>query len=229
MIALHLCTSPHGGERIAAAGRAGERELTTTGVGSIAAVVLAAGGSTRMGHPKQLIRHDGKALVSRAAEAAAEAGADPVVVILGAQADEIRPIVSRIAGITIVMNPDWETGLASSLTTGLRAVHEARRDGVLVTLADQPLVDASVLRRLVAAFIGGARIVASGYSGTVAVPALFGTEHVPALLGLTGDAGAGAWLQNRLPEVTVVPLDTAMLDLDTPADLARLAGRQNSR
>ncbi|CAN5694570.1 NTP transferase domain-containing protein [soil metagenome] len=182
-----------------------------------------------MGRPKQLIQHEGRSLLSRAAEAAVEAGADPVVVVLGAYADEVRPLVARIDGVTVAVNVDWEAGLASSLTTGLRAVREADRDGVLVTLADQPLVDAQILRRLVAAFQAGARIVASGYGGTAGVPALFGREHVPALLGLTGDAGAGSWLRSRLPEVSVIPLDSALLDIDTPADLARLAGRQHSR
>ncbi|MGK2934899.1 MAG: nucleotidyltransferase family protein [Gemmatimonadaceae bacterium] len=198
----------------------------TAGVPRVAAVVLAAGGSARMGHPKQLILHDGKPLVVRAAEAALAAGAAPVVVVLGARADEIRPALSHLSGVTTVRNSGWENGLASSLTTGLQAaLRDTNWDGVLAMLADQPLVDASMLRRIIAEFEAGARIVASGHDGTPGVPALFGREQVPDLLSLTGDAGAGPWLRSRLQEVKVVPLGGALLDLDTPADVTRLADR----
>lgn len=196
----------------------------------IAAVVLAAGGSARMGHPKQLIVHEGQPLVARAATAALEAGADPVIVVLGAHAAEIQAALTRLAGLTSVVNPAWESGLASSLATGLRvALQDDSCDGVLVTLADQPLIDAAILRRLLASFHGGARLVASGYEGMPGVPALFGREHVPELLSLTGDAGAGPWLRKNLSELTIIPLDAAVLDLDTPADAARLAHRPGLR
>lgn len=129
-----------------------------------------------------------------------------------------------MAKIRIVRNAEWEAGLASSLASGLRAATEDEAsDGVLVTLADQPLVDADALRGLIDAFRAGARIVASGYEGVPGVPALFGREHVSSLLGLTGDSGAGAWLRSRLSDVTIVPLERAALDLDTPEDLDRLA------
>lgn len=177
-----------------------------------------------MGRPKQLILHDGEPLVSRAARSATDAGADPVIVVLGANAAEIQPVISRLAGVTVVVNPDWRDGLASSLATGLRAaVQDGSCDGVLVTLADQPLVDGGTLRPLVAAFRDGARLVASGYDGVPGVPALFGREHVPDLLGLKGDTGAGPWLRGHMPEVSIVPLGSAALDLDTPADVERLA------
>lgn len=183
-----------------------------------------------MGRPKQLMLHDGEPLVARAARSAIDAGADPVIVVLGANAAEIQSVLSPLAGVTVVVNSDWQDGLASSLATGLRAaVQDGSCDGVLVTLADQPLVGAATLRPLIAAFRAGARIIASGYGGVPGVPALFGREHVPALLGLTGDTGAAAWLRGRLPDVTIVPLDGAVLDLDTPADVARLARRPGSR
>lgn len=179
-----------------------------------------------MGQPKQLIVHQGQPLVARAAVSAREAGADPVIVVLGAHAAEIEPALADFAGVGTVVNPAWESGLASSVVAGLRAaLRDDAWDGVLVTLADQPLVDADALRPLVAAFQSGARLVASGYQGVPGVPALFGREHVLALLTLTGEAGAGPWLRDMLPDVTIIPLDTASLDLDTPADAARLASR----
>jgi CTP:molybdopterin cytidylyltransferase MocA len=182
-----------------------------------------------MGHPKQLILHEGRPLVTRAAEAALAAGADPVIVVLGAHAEKIRPALAGLAGVTTVLNAGWQSGLASSLTTGLRAAQgDPAWDGVLALLADQPLVGGPLLRRIIAEFTAGARIVAAGYAGAPGVPALFGREHVPELLSLTGDTGAGAWLRNRASDVAIVPLDDAVLDVDTPADARRLDDRQGS-
>lgn len=183
-----------------------------------------------MGYAKQLILHNGKPLVTRAAEAALAANAAPVIVVLGARADEIQPALSDLSGVTTVINSDWESGLASSLTTGLQAaLRDTTWDGVLAMLADQPLVDAAALRRIIVEFAAGARIVAADHDGMPGVPALFGREHVRELLTLTGDAGAGPWLRSRLHEVTLVPLDGALLDLDTPSDAARLARKASPR
>ena len=182
-----------------------------------------------MGHPKQLIVHEGQPLVARAAAAAHQADADPVIVVLGAHAAEIEPALADLAGVRVVVNPAWESGLASSLVAGLRALQDDPWDGVLATLADQPLVDTDALRRLIAAFQNGARLVASGYEGAPGVPALFGREYVPDLLTLTGAAGAGPWLRKRLSELMIIPLDAALVDLDTPEDAARLARRPGVR
>ena len=193
-------------------------------------MILAAGGSARMGRPKQLIEYEGQPLVARAATAARDAGADPVVVVLGAHAGEIGPVLEGLAGVTVALNPAWESGLASSLSAGLRAaLRDDGWDGALVTLADQPYIGADVLRRLITAFHGGSRLVASGYQGVPGVPALFGREYAPELLTLTGDSGAGPWLRKRISELAIIPLDAALLDLDTPADAARLARRPGLR
>jgi len=177
-----------------------------------------------MGFPKQLIVHEGEALVRRIARAAVEAGGNPVVVVLGANAEMIAPVLSGLPSVTTVVNGKWNTGLSSSLTVGLTALFEiAPCDAVLVTLADQPLVDSAALKPLLAAFGGERRIVASAYDDTIGVPAIFGREHVGALMGLTGDAGAGAWLRSRAGEVTSVPLDAAAIDIDTPSDAAPFA------
>jgi len=177
-----------------------------------------------MGFPKQLIVHDGEPLVRRIAAAAVAAGAGRVVVVLGANAELIAPALSGLASVSTVVNREWSNGLASSLATGLTALLEdAPCDAVLVTLADQPLVDAAALRRLVAAFDDERRIVASSYDDTMGVPAVFAHEHLDDLMHLTGDAGAGSWLRSRASEVTLVPLDVAVLDIDTLADAATLA------
>ncbi len=168
--------------------------------------------------------HEGEPLVRRIAAAAVEAGAGPVVVVLGANAAMIAPALSGLVSVTTVVNREWSKGLASSLAAGLSALLEdGPCDAVLVTLADQPLVDAAALRRLVAAFDGERRIVASAYDDTIGVPAVFAREHVDDLMRLTDDAGAGTWLRSRSSEVTCVPLDVAALDIDTPLDVAALA------
>lgn len=190
---------------------------------NVGAVILAAGPSTRLGYSKQLIIHEGEPLVRRAAIAAVEAGAAPVIIVLGAEAEEIMPVLAMLPSVTLVMNDEWETGLASSLATGLRALYRnVSCDGALVMLADQPLIDAAALTQLLDAFNADDRIIASEYDDTIGVPVIIGREHVPDLMTLKGDAGAGAWLRKRVGQVTRIPMAHAALDVDTPSDAARL-------
>ena len=189
----------------------------------IGAVVLAAGASTRLGFPKQLVMHEGEPLVRRTAVAAAEAGADPVVVVLGSDAEAIAAALTGLLSVRTVVNPEWRTGLASSLAVGLREVlADGSCEAALVTLADQPLVDSTGLARLIRAFDGEHRIVASAYANTVGVPAIFAREYVDELTRLTGDSGAGSWLRARGGEVTAVPLRGAAFDIDGSSDVEDL-------
>jgi CTP:molybdopterin cytidylyltransferase MocA len=189
----------------------------------VGAVVLAAGASTRLGAPKQLVMHAGEPLVRRAARAALAAGARPVLVVLGAHAGRIAPVLDGLDGASTIVHAGWRDGLASSLAAGLHALLAAARcDAILVTLADQPLVDASALRALLDRFGAARRIVAAEYDGVPGVPIVIGREHAAALMRLTGDRGAGAWLRSRGAEVTRVPLPAAAVDVDTPADVVRL-------
>ena len=190
---------------------------------AIRGVVLAAGASTRFGRPKQLLFHDNLPLVRRAALAALDAGVGGVVVVLGANAEAIAPALADVPSVTLVVNPAWERGLASSLAVGVSTVSaDPFCDAVLVTLADQPLVDAHALQRLVTSFDNDHRILASAYEDTIGVPAVFGREHFGELMRLTGDHGAGSWLRRRANGVTSVPLSSASLDIDSPSDLTRL-------
>lgn len=184
--------------------------------------MLAAGASTRLGFPKQLVMHEGEPLVRRTAATAIKAGASPVVVVLGANADAIAPSLSGLASVTTIVNPKWSDGLSTSLTAGIAEVLAISScDGVLVVLADQAFVDAAALERLLATFDGERRIVASAYAGTVGVPAVFGREHADELMRLKGDSGAGSWLRDRPGEVTRIPLEAATFDIDTASDLAQ--------
>lgn len=195
------------------------------GAAHVAAIVLAAGGSSRLGAPKQLVLFRGSPLVRHAVIAAAGSGAHPVIVVLGAQSEQVAAAVRGAAGVVSVVNERWREGLASSIAAGVR---EAARidpecDGVLITVADQPLVDRLALRRLLEAFGSGPRVVASAYSDTIGVPALIGREHFGELLELTGDAGAGVWLRTSGAKVHRVRLPDAAIDIDSVEDAARLA------
>jgi CTP:molybdopterin cytidylyltransferase MocA len=188
-------------------------------------VVLAAGGSARLGIPKQLIEFRGEPLVRRAARSAADAGAAPVIVVVGAKAADTILAINGLSFTSTVFNEQWRTGLASSLVTGIRELQrlDARVDAVLLVTADQPLVDAAALRRLLDFFAEGARLVAAEYSGTIGVPAVFGREHLDSLLALEGDAGAGRWLREQGRAVRRMPLPDAAVDVDTAEDAALLA------
>lgn len=159
----------------------------------------------------------------RAATAALDAGAKPVLVVVGASSEEVSHALDGLEGVKILHNERWESGLASSLSAGLAALSaDTSIDGALVMVADQPLVDADALRRLMAAFDEEHRIVASAYDEIVGVPVVIGSEHFAALMSLKGDEGAGRWLRARLADVTQVDVASASVDIDTPEDAERL-------
>ena len=188
----------------------------------MAAVILAAGGSSRLGEPKQLIELGGLPLVRKAAMSALEAGALPVVVVLGAENDQILPALEGLENVRIALNSRWKTGLASSVAAGLSALAEDDAvDGAMLILADQPFIDSHTLKNLIDAF-GESRIVASSYSNTLGVPAIVGREFFPELMELQGDRGAGPWLRARAAGVTSVPLPVSPLDIDTRDDVELL-------
>lgn len=185
-------------------------------------MVLAAGGSARFGTPKQLLTIHGENLVQRSARIAAEAGLNPVIVVLGAYASTIEIFLSGFDRVITVTNEDWQTGQASSLRMGVKRAAEMDSDAALIILADQPLVDESSIERIVAAFNSEHRVVASQYAGVLGAPALLGKEFFADLLELDGDRGAGAWLRANPDTVTAVKVDEAAIDIDTPDDLKHL-------
>lgn len=192
------------------------------------AVILAAGESARMGTPKQLLPLDGQPLVLRAIETALASPAWPVVVVLGAHAEKIRPLLARLP-VLVADNPAWSEGMAASIRAGVTTLRQFSRqlDGALVALCDQPAFSADVITQLVAAQRAtGRSIVAARYGGRHGAPALFLREHFETLLHLTGEAGARALLNDSPERVATVDLPALALDLDTPADYA--AVKKNS-
>ncbi len=171
-----------------------------------------------MGSPKQLLPINGQSLLRRAADVAVRSGCHPVIVVLGHDVDEMR---AELAGLSVtpIQNPDWQLGMGSSIRTGMAAVWLPEIAGVVVTLCDQPNVDAAAIQLLVDTFRRTGRTVAARYAGTVGVPAVFGRDRFDALLSLDPAAGAKRLLSG--PHVVPVDLPAAAVDVDTPEDYRR--------
>ena len=200
---------------------------------NIAAVVLAAGGSKRLGSPKQLLRYGGASLLRHAAVAAMIA-CHPVAVVLGSRADDLE---NELHGLSVLAlkNPAWGKGMGTSVRMGVESLHTLAPDidGVLLTLCDQPLVGPGVLGQLCDAFerAGSTRtIVAASYNRTRGVPAIFGRAHFDELLALPDDAGAKSVLMKHHASVIEVPLPEAAVDIDTREQYERfMAAINNAR
>ena len=184
----------------------------------VAGVLLAAGSGSRLGQPKALVELGGSRLADRGVELLRAGGADPVVVVTGA-----APLT--LPGVITVRNPDWASGMGSSLATGLRAVPGGCVAAV-VALVDQPLIGPAAVRRLIAAHAAGATVAVAAYQGRPRNPVLLAREHWPEVTALAaGDVGARPFLRAHPDLVTLVECaDTGQPDdLDTPEDLARLS------
>ena len=186
-------------------------------------ILLAAGGSTRLGSPKQLLTYRGRTLLRRAAETALATGCGPVMAVLGSGAERLR---AELAGLDVrrVDNPDWTRGMGTSVRLGTAAL-EADTAGALLMLCDQPLVTAAHLTMLVDAFRqqAGAGIVAAAYHDAVGVPVLFSRTYFDELRALPDDAGAKPILRRHRDAVLPVPMPEAAVDIDTRAQYERLA------
>jgi molybdenum cofactor cytidylyltransferase len=184
------------------------------------AIVLAAGASTRMGTPKQMLPLHGQPLVKHATETALQSAAWPVIVVLGANTEIIRPTLARLP-VLIAENPAWAEGMAASIRAGMTVLQQFSRslDAVVIALCDQPAFTPEVIEQLVSAQRRDRRsIVAARYNNRNGAPALFLREHFAALAALTGEEGARHLLNGNPPGVTSVDLPQLSLDLDTPED-----------
>jgi molybdenum cofactor cytidylyltransferase len=191
----------------------------------VAAMVLAAGASRRLGQPKQLLRHAGETLLNRAVRLANEAGAEPVLAVLGAHAARIQAAVPLQKAIT-VFNTQWEMGMATSIHAGLHALDEIAPGvaGVMILSCDQPRLGAAHLRALIESFVAqaGSAIVASAYAGIHGVPAVFPRLVFQELFALRGDQGARALLLRPPCPLIALPFAGGEVDIDEPGDLVYL-------
>ena len=192
-----------------------------------AAILLAAGASSRMGRPKQLIRVGGESLLRHAARMATEAGCTPVVVVLGDRADQMRSELDGLP-VLVAVNEEWAEGMASSLRYGVASISglEPALTGVLVLVCDQPLLSLEHVRALLERHAAGnALVTASLYSGRAGVPAVFAPQLFPELMSLQGDRGARELIRAHKDEIETVSWPEGALDLDGPEDLKAIGAQ----
>jgi molybdenum cofactor cytidylyltransferase len=189
----------------------------------IAAIVLAAGRSSRMApHNKLLHLIGGEKMIRCVAATALAGGARPVIVVTGHESQAVGAALHGL-DLTVIVNPDYAQGLSTSLRAGLKALPPGI-DGALILLGDMPEVEAPVLRALIAAFAGAQAICVPVHHGRRGNPLLWGSRYFAAMKDLTGDAGAKSLVtryQDNLIEVEVAS-DGIFEDVDAPADLDRL-------
>jgi molybdenum cofactor cytidylyltransferase len=184
----------------------------------IAVVLLAAGGSSRLGSPKQLLVHQGKTLLRRAAEEACGSTCKPVVVVIGREPGKMRAELEGLP-LRIVEHAAWAEGIGSSLAAGLAGLEA---DAAIVMLCDQPRVTLRDLDILAAAYrVKKRSVVTATYAGVRGPPVLFAREHFDALRALEGDRGARRVI-DRARDVEEIPMPYAAVDVDTEEDYRRL-------
>jgi molybdenum cofactor cytidylyltransferase len=187
-------------------------------------LVLAAGSASRFGSPKQLARVGGQMLLQRAVSQATEVSGHAVIVVLGAHAEQISPLLRR-SSATVEINRHWEEGLASSLRLGIQRL-PGSCEGVLVTLADQAAITAFDLQRLASAWRRQPDwLIAASYEGHTGVPAVFPSWCFADFAGLRGDAGARSILARHSDRCMRIPMPNAAIDIDRPEDLLTLEAR----
>ena len=206
---------------------------------SIGAVILAAGGSSRLGQPKQLLTFRGETFVCRAVRAAAEAGCEPILVVVGENSEAIKLALdireSRISSFSgpervprppprpaIIENGEWRRGVGTSIRRGLEQLPNVV-EAVVLLACDQPYLDASIVSQLIAALAEtGKPIAASSYADTLGVPALFDRSCFDDLLALPDDSGAKSLIAARPNDIAAIPFEKGAIDIDTPSDFQRL-------
>jgi molybdenum cofactor cytidylyltransferase len=184
---------------------------------NVYAILLAAGESSRLGSPKQLLHWRDRPLLAHSIQQARAVLSERVIVVLGANSDAIKTAVD-LNTVTTIANPDWQQGIASSIRAGVQALPDTAT-AALILLCDQPLINADHLQSLLNRWNDKQNyIVASQYPNSVGVPALFPAEYFPQLLALTGDKGAKSLLTKFADKLLTISLPEAELDIDSVAD-----------
>ncbi|MEW6492994.1 MAG: nucleotidyltransferase family protein [Cyanobacteriota bacterium] len=190
----------------------------------IGLMILAAGASTRMGTPKQLLTYRGCSFVRHIIEVAIASDFQPIVVVLGANVERIKPEISQFP-VQILENQQWEEGMSSSIRVGLEALLAMNQnlEAVAIALCDQPFISSQTFNQLVETYyITSKPIIASEYAGTLGVPALFSHTLFSELMTLKSTEGAKKLIKKHSHEVFSVPFPEGAIDIDTPSDYEKL-------
>ncbi|MBT8235830.1 MAG: nucleotidyltransferase family protein [Bacteroidia bacterium] len=182
---------------------------------TIKGLMLAAGSSSRMGTPKQLLPWGNATLIEHCISVAQQSKLDSILVVLGAEAKAILPSIEAL-NVDIIINREWASGMASTIRTGVDQLSSVNPpDGILIMLADQPFIKTEELDAMIDAFDSKDQIIASAYKERLGVPALFGAAHFDLLRSLSGDKGAGAVLNEKKDTIKTLPLPSDLTDIDT--------------
>ncbi len=190
-------------------------------------LILAAGMASRMGCVKQLLSYHGKSLLQRSIENAQATGLS-VIVVLGAYINQIRPLVESY-GVMYVINKQWRKGISTSIHAGIidALEHTPGLMGILIVLADQPLVTSDHLNSIIELAENNSDIIATEYQGVSGVPAYFSRKYLEELKKLKGDTGARALIKNWPGSVFSISFPAAALDIDTEQDWKDFIERRN--
>ncbi len=187
-------------------------------------IILAAGRSARLGSPKQLLSYQGKNLLQHTIDIAFESEIGPIIVVLGSGIEDISAKLNTNS-LTIIENPYWENGMASSVVCGINAMNNLHPDteAAILMVCDQPFVSAKLLKDLIKKQKdSGSSIVASSYENIHGTPALFHKEHFNELSALTGDSGARSLIKSYAESIEAIPFDQGSIDIDTLEDYRNL-------
>ena len=193
-----------------------------------AIIILAAGSSSRFGNIKQLLHFNNKTLLQHVINEAVNAGAEPVIVVTGANADEVSKDI-KDEEVTIVLNENWKEGMATGIIAGVRKVINLNYDieKVIIAVCDQPFVSSALFKQLYQTQNENVQhIVASAYADTIGTPALFTRKYFDALMSLQGDEGAKKILKMHFEDVATVDFPQGAIDIDTQKDFDNLLDRQ---
>ncbi len=188
-----------------------------------ALIILAAGASSRLGFPKQTLLYKGRTLLEIAIEAGLKSKCQPVKVVLGANLDKIEPGLQDYP-INIIHNPDWETGMGSSIALAIKEIqNNADITQAVIMLCDQPFVTSRLIDSLLyKQQETNKKIIACTYKDTIGVPVLFNRSLFGELILLHGQEGAKRILNAHANDVATIPFERGGIDIDTVADYEAL-------
>lgn len=192
--------------------------------GKYAIIILAAGRSARLGSPKQLLSYQGKNLLQHTIDIATESNIGPILVVLGSEIEKIESSLDP-SELTVVKNPNWESGMASSVVYGINKLYHLipETEAVILMVCDQPFVNAKLLRQLIRKQKQtGSSIVASTYENIKGTPALFHKVHFSELSMLDGDRGAKFLIKQYAESIETIYFAKGGIDIDTIEDYRNL-------
>lgn len=191
--------------------------------GNIGIIILAAGSSSRLGQAKQLLKFKGKTLLEISLHAASDSLAEQIVLVLGANRDQIQQEVN-LSSYYQVTNKNWENGMASSMQTGLKHLLQKQEiNAVILMLSDQPFIEVNTINNLIINYLNSDKgIITSTYQNTFGVPVLFDQKYFNELLELQSKEGAKTIIYKHLDDVEKVDFPNGAVDIDTYEDYEKL-------